>query len=93
MLKVKICRKVNEEHKNNCRQYAHTYHYSNTICLARAFYDLPNYHKIGIILHELGHLAGARGENEADIIVGQLFGIAIDRIDSEWGDNLEAVWT
>lgn len=91
MLRVIICPEANKEHRDSPRQYAHTHHYSNTICLARAFYTLPKKHKLGIILHELGHLAGAEGEDEADAVASRLFGVSISRVDSEWGDNLEAI--
>ncbi len=73
------------------RQYAHTMHHPNTICLARAFYRLPSHHKLGILLHELGHLAGAMGEREADLLAQEMFGIEINRVSTKWGEELESV--
>ena len=91
MLRVKVCREADAEHRKSIRQYAHTMHYPNTICIADAFYDLPEKHKIGIVLHELGHLMGAEAEDDADNIIWEVFQIKLYRKHSRYGRNLETV--
>ena len=90
-LRVHICKEAEEEHDGNVRQYAHTMHHPNTICLSRAFYRLLSHHKLGILLHELGHLAGAVGEREADQLAQEMFGVKVRRVSTRWGEELESV--
>lgn len=85
------CREVEEEHRRDERQYAHTYHYDGVICLCEAFWDLPRPYRDGILLHEIGHLlVGPEGsEREATEAAEELFGVNIHYVDSEYGDALE----
>jgi hypothetical protein len=89
----KFCERADNEHAADKRQYAHTYHHAKTICVARAFDDLPVQHQDGIVLHEIGHLlAGKRAtEQDADIAIRKLTGIRIYYIDSRYGNQLETV--
>jgi len=91
-LRVRMCEEAEDEHDGSMRQYAHTMHHPNTICLSKAYYRLPSHHKLGILLHELGHLAGAVGEREADQLAQEMFGIEICRVSTKWGEGLESVY-
>ncbi len=55
------------------------------------FYRLPAKIRLGVIFHELGHLLGAIGELKADKLANKTFGIAIKRINSKYGKNLESL--
>ena len=89
---VKHCRIADKEHKASRRQYAHVGHKGlRTICVSSHFYALPQKHKTGIILHELGHIFGADGEKEADKLASELFGIKVKRTNTKYGHNLETV--
>ncbi len=91
-MRVKVCGKADKEHKQSKRQYAHTNHYPNTICISLAFYSLPLKIKLGIILHELGHLMGEKNEDKADDIIHRAFDITIYRVDNiKFGENLESI--
>ncbi len=91
--RIRICPVANLEHKISKRQYAHTYHYPNVICVAEDFLDLPDEHYYGILYHEIGHLlAGPEGgEKDADRAVLKTMGIKIKYKDSKYGDNLEYI--
>lgn len=91
MIKIKICKQANEEHKASIRQYAHTGHYKNVICVANAIVDLPMNYMIAIILHEIGHLKSGGGEIQANNWVLRKCGIRIMYKDSEYGNNLEYI--
>ena len=91
-IKLKICPQADREHKLSKRQYGHTFHYPNKICVCRAFYRLPENHSYAIIAHEIGHILGGKNETEewVDRISNQWFGIKIKYVDSyQWGDQLE----
>ena len=88
---IEHCKIADKHHKQDKRNYAHTYHYADTICIAKAFNRLPDNFKWGIILHELGHLAGAHKEPEADKLAYELYGIRIYRVDSKYGNCLETI--
>ena len=87
----KHCVQADKEHRENLRQYAHTYHYSETICLAKSFWQLPKGFRDGIILHEIGHLlAGPEGDEEdANRAVEEWSGARIQYVDSPYGRHLE----
>ncbi len=88
----KHCKLADKEHTTNKRQYAHTFHYNDgRICVANAFYILPIRLRLGILLHELGHLLGAIKELEADRLINKVYGISIKRINTKYGDNLETI--
>ena len=47
--------------------FAHVGHKDNVICVASCFDSLPTNYRVGLILHELGHLFTDMGdEKEAD---------------------------
>lgn len=85
------CEEVEREHEENIRQYAHTYHYPYTVCVCKAFWELPKSHRDGILLHEIGHiLAGPEGsEAEATAAAEAFFGAEIRYVDSPYGRQLE----
>lgn len=91
VIRWRHCAEVEEEHRGNVRQYAHTYHYENTICFCRAFWELPKPYRDGILLHEIGHLiVGPEGsELAATEAAEDLFSARIDYVDSRYGAALE----
>lgn len=90
-MQVVLCKRADKEHEQSIRQYAHTQHYKETICLSQAFYKLPLELKVGIILHEIGHLLGEKNERRADEVIEEIFGISIHRVDTRYGKNLESI--
>lgn len=89
---IKLCKKADEEHAESKRQYAHTFHKEKVICVARAFFKLPEDFQQGIIIHEIGHLFGAETEKGADRIGKNAVGIGvqIERVNSKaFGRNLQ----
>lgn len=92
MIKLRHCREVDEDHKRSCRQYAHTYHYKDTICVAKAFDKLPIQHKLGLIVHEVGHILVGKAnhkESQADREANKYFGVRILYKDSKYGKRLQ----
>ena len=87
----RFCREAEEDHQRAQRQYAHTYHYRDTICLCRAFWALPKAYRDGVILHEIGHLlVGPKGsESEATKAAEEFFNARIHYVDSPYGEQLE----
>jgi hypothetical protein len=64
------CKLIEKDHAKDPRVFAHVFHRRNkAICVCRAFSRLPLGHRIGIILHEIGHLMSDGGEAEADLWV------------------------
>lgn len=88
---VKQCDQCDQEHADSKRQYAHTFHKMNTICVAKAFYDLPQSWQFAILLHEVGHLlAGPKGsEDAANKAAQKASGIPIVYKDGPYGEELE----
>lgn len=92
IIKVIHCKQADEDHKISKRQYAHVGHRSwNKICVAKAFFALPRKIRLGLLLHELGHIFGADGEKESDDLAYKIFGIKIKRINTKYGNNLESI--
>jgi hypothetical protein len=89
--RLRHCAEVEQEHKRSQRQYAHTYHYRDTICVCDDFWELPEAHRDGVLLHELGHLfAGDEGsEADANDAAKDLLGAKIEYVDSPYGPRLE----
>jgi hypothetical protein len=90
---VRQCRRADGEHRQNPRQYAHTFHRPGTICIATAFWELPKKHRRAVLLHELGHLAiGPDGsEQAANKAIQELTGQEIMYADSPYGEALEII--
>ena len=73
------CRVAELDHAQDGRVFAHVFHHAGLIiCLCRAFDKLPLGHRIGILLHEIGHLMSDGGEAEADLWVQDNLDIDID---------------
>ena len=87
------CPLANEEHRKAQRQYAHTFHREGQICVARAFYRLPERLQLAILLHEAGHiLAGPRGgEQAANNAASRYSGVKIRYQDGPFGEELESI--
>lgn len=92
-LKIRICDLANKEHEDSLRQYAHTFHRSDYICLATEFFELPIDYAMGILAHEVGHLLSGSNssELEADHAVMRKLGVTIHYMDSKFGDSLQTL--
>lgn len=90
---VKHCPIADREHELAERYYAHTYHRSGVICVARAFYRLPHTHYWAILAHEAGHLlAGPDGDElDADLMAEDFFQITMGHTTTEYGEDLQTV--
>lgn len=90
-VRVRYCAEANAEHRKSFRQYAHTYHFPNTICLSDAFDRLSDQWKLAILLHECGHLlVGYEGtEKDANRAIKNSTGIKITYRDGHFGKRLE----
>jgi hypothetical protein len=95
MINVEICPLAQKEHDKSNRQYAHTLHIPNTICISEELLELPFGYVCGLILHEMGHLElenETHTEKDADVIGGELAGVKIERRDTNtYGEDLEYV--
>lgn len=90
-IKLKHCIEADIEHLIAKRQYAHTGHREAVVCVARAYWNLPQRFRLGILFHELAHLCGVEGEKAADRAAKRLFGVEIRRESSRFGDHLESI--
>lgn len=57
-IELRNCRLAEDDHRQKNRWFAHTWHIcsSNIVCVCRDLESLPDEHKFGILLHEIGHL-------------------------------------
>lgn len=88
------CTLADKDHKKYKRQYAHTYHYKNVICVAKSFFNLPDEHYYGLLAHEIGHILMGKDEHEeyeADMAANEYFGITIKYKNSKYGDFLQYI--
>ena len=87
------CKDVQEEHRKSKRQYAHVFHIPGQVCLADEFEQLPEKNRLGILMHELGHIiAGpSKGELAANRAAENAFGILIKYGRSKHGQDLEYI--
>lgn len=74
------CPEAEQDHAEDERVFAHTFHVPKTVCVARAFENLKDGHKLGIMLHEFGHLYGGQEEGIADLWVDENLGIDLDYV-------------
>ena len=82
MFEIRPCPLARLHHGQSIRSYAHVFHRRNTICVTPHFYDLPQGFQVGILLHELGHIALANirhSEEQADNIASVLSGVTVRR--------------
>lgn len=56
------CEQADREHRESERQHCHVGHIKWRVCYASAADDLPLAHKLGLVLHEFGHLV-LQGKN------------------------------
>lgn len=82
------CPAAEEDHARVWRYHAHVMHIPGIICIVRDFRHLPDEHKFGILLHELGHLyTDSEHDADADLWVHEALGIDIDYVDTlQWVD-------
>lgn len=86
------CSLAQRDHARAKRQYAHTHHFTDTICVCREFWALPLSHITGILAHELGHLLAPgdeHSEEEADNAFTEKFGIFISYRNTPYGARLQ----
>jgi hypothetical protein len=92
---VQTCPQADREHRESKRQYAHVHHRrGNVVCVCRAFFRLPWRIRLGLLLHEIGHLIDPDETNElaVDRLAEAELGIKIYRRDfPRYGDDLECV--
>lgn len=91
--RVEQCGLADQEHEKSRRQYAHTFHRPGVICIASEFLRLPEVNRLGILLHELGHLMSGQSapESAANKTVTRASGIPIEMVSSEHGERLERI--
>jgi 3-dehydroquinate synthase class II len=95
MIIVRYCKEADEDHAKKLRQYAHTYHYKNDVCVTKAFKVLPLEIQMGLIAHEVGHLLAGHTDHteaEANRLANKFFGIRMHYRDfSMYGEHLEVL--
>lgn len=78
LLAIENCPEVVKGAPSPSRAYAHVGHLPGKLCVAaKRFERLPIEHKVGILLHEIGHVGSHGGELAADAWVFGELGIAI----------------
>ena len=93
-LTVRNCQEADREHAISRRQYAHTFHRPGVICVSRSFWDLPETNRLGLLLHEAGHVLMERvkhnhTEDEANDAIYHASGIRVWYRDGNGGPQLE----
>lgn len=92
-IKVEHCKGADKEHEESKRQYAHTLHRSGVICVARSFFQLPETHRLGLLLHEVGHVLLAHRprhtEEDADEAARKASGVRVYYKDGAAGPDVE----
>lgn len=81
------CKNINNERKGkkdpkSARYFSHVGHIDNFICIAKDFDGLDLPVRLGILLHEIGHIWTQLGEEpEADLEIFNTLGIIINYTD------------
>lgn len=85
-IRLKVgCPVVEKSHLCSPRVHAHALHRSRTICVVEDFEGLSDEHKLGVLLHEFGHVYGGDDDAEADLWVEETLGIDIRYVDTiQW---------
>lgn len=94
--RLRICRcpSAERDHRRELRSYAHVGHRRGVLCVARAFYRLPLGHRLGLIVHEVGHLelqGRPHSELQADQAAFRRYGIRVQYRNTRWGRHLQWV--
>lgn len=58
------CPQADREHRESDRQYMHVGHLSNAVCFAKATHALEPEYKLGLLVHEMGHLGMCGWQHE-----------------------------
>lgn len=93
-IKVQLCPLAKKHHQESPRQFAHVFHRRDTICVTPEFYNLPQLYRLGILLHECGHLnlfSRGHSEQEADEMAEIISAVPIHRRTFRGMKNLEHV--
>jgi hypothetical protein len=77
------CPRVEEDRRSlpgveGRRAFAHVMHIPGAVCVAREAADLPLPVKLGLLVHEVGHLIGGPGEDDADIAALEALGLRVE---------------
>ncbi len=81
------CDDLEEHHIKVPRVHAHVFDFPWVICVVEDIELLSDEHKLGILLHEIGHLYGGFDDAEADLWVHETLGIDISYVDTmQWVD-------
>lgn len=92
-IKVEHCKDADQEHAESRRQYAHTLHKKGVICVASSFFDLPENVRLGLLLHEVGHILLDRkpghSEDAANDAVYKASGVRVYYRDGKHGPEVE----
>jgi len=83
------CPVIRQERKKSKRAFCHVGHHKEAICCAPETARLPLNHIVGLLLHELGHLATGKGDLEADVWCAKVLGVPIQykgKLHLEWVD-------
>ncbi|HEC61337.1 MAG TPA: hypothetical protein ENI27_03685 [bacterium] len=79
------CSDLEESHRQIPRVHAHVFHIPMTICVTESIEGLSDEHKIGILLHEMGHIYGGYDDADADLWVQDALGIDIAYVNTmQW---------
>ncbi len=95
IVRLRGCRDADSDHVRSRRQYAHTGHYKDTICLASTFLSLPLSHQAGLFAHEIGHIIMMKrrkdhNEPDADKAAERFLGVTIRyATTTPWGEDLQ----
>jgi hypothetical protein len=78
-IKIQLCEIAEKDHEMDMRNYAHTFHRKNTICICEDFLNLPDRYFWAIMIHEIGHLlVGKNGsEKDANRAAEEYFGVKV----------------
>ena len=79
-LRLRVCKGAEREHAKRWRQFAHVGHKRNVLCYARAMNALPATEKVGILVHEMGHVSAiAAGKRHTEAQANRI-GTAMTRV-------------
>ena len=83
LVRLVPCAEADREHAASARQFMHVGHRRNVVCFARATEALDFPWQVGLVAHELGHLAAIgwgladHYEEDANRIGGDLCGVTV----------------
>jgi len=105
-LQIIPCRVIRDSyndpgHPDHLRAWAHVGHMPGVLCVNPLYFALPPTVKIGIVLHEIGHIGcGGGDEMEADLWVRDNLGVeikyggpgAVQEVDESTANKVLSTW-